>query len=99
MKSINIRFSKYTNIKEITVNSSKSESNRMLIIQALSDEKIKINNLSKANDTIIMKDILAKKEQLIWNIEDAGTTMRFLTAYASLKYKNKTLTEFFDVNT
>ena len=37
----------------IEVNSSKSESNRLLIIKALSKKKININNISNANDTAI----------------------------------------------
>jgi 3-phosphoshikimate 1-carboxyvinyltransferase len=69
----------------ITLNSSKSESNRLLIIQALSKEIINIKNLSNANDTIILKNLLNKNPNSIWNIEDAGTTMRFLTSFLSLK--------------
>ena len=62
MKSINIRFFKNIGTKEIRVNSSKSESNRMLIIQALSNQKIILKNLSSANDTQIMQNILNKKK-------------------------------------
>ena len=92
MKSINIRFFKNIGTKEIRVNSSKSESNRMLIIKALSNEKIMIKNLSSANDTQIMQNILNKKNKLIWDSKDAGTTMRFLTAFAALNYDSITLT-------
>ena len=84
MKQLIIKFDKFKN-NVITLNSSKSESNRLLIIQALSKEIININNLSNANDTIILKNLLNKNPNSIWNIEDAGTTMRFLTSFLSLK--------------
>ena len=84
MKQLIIKFDKFKN-NVITLNSSKSESNRLLIIQALSKEIININNLSNANDTIILKNLLNKNSNSIWNIEDAGTTMRFLTSFLSLK--------------
>ena len=50
MKSLRINFNKKTSVQTIKLNSSKSESNRLLIIQALSDDKIEIENLSIAND-------------------------------------------------
>ena len=84
MKQLIIKFNKFKN-NVITLNSSKSESNRLLIIQALSKEIINIKNLSNANDTIILKNLLNKNPNSIWNIEDAGTTMRFLTSFLSLK--------------
>ena len=84
MKQLIIKFDKFKN-NVITLNSSKSESNRLLIIQALSKEIINIKNLSNANDTIILKNLLNKNPISIWNIEDAGTTMRFLTSFLSLK--------------
>ena len=84
MKQLIIKFDKFKN-NVITLNSSKSESNRLLIIQALSKEIININNLSNANDTIILKNLLNKNPNSIWNIKDAGTTMRFLTSFLSLK--------------
>ena len=59
--------------------------NRLLNIQALSKEIINIYNLSYANDTIILKNLLNKNPNSIWNIKDAGTTMRFLTSFLSLK--------------
>ena len=84
MKQLIIKFDKFKN-NVIALNSSKSESNRLLIIQALSKEIINIKNLSNANDTIILKNLLNKNPNSIWNIEDAGTTMRFLTSFLSLK--------------
>ncbi len=75
-------------ITEILLPSSKSESNRCLIIQALSSEKIFIKNLSNAEDTNILKSILDdfktnNKDTFAYNVGHAGTAMRFLTAFFS----------------
>ncbi len=76
---------------QINLPASKSISNRLLIINALSGNNSTIINLSKANDTAILNKILtahlsqpATQIQEI-NCEDAGTAMRFLTAYFSLQ--------------
>ena len=91
MEQLIIKFDKFKN-NVITLNSSKSESNRLLIIQALSKEIINIYNLSNANDTIILKNLLNKNLNPIWNIKDAGTTMRFLTSFLSLKRNDVKIT-------
>jgi len=69
---------------------SKSESNRALILQALAQNRFKINNLSAANDTKILTAILASTDGLV-NVEDAGTAMRFYTAYAAYKNERKVI--------
>jgi 3-phosphoshikimate 1-carboxyvinyltransferase len=43
---------------EIHLTSSKSESNRALIIKALCDESFKIDNLSVSNDTKVLRELL-----------------------------------------
>ena len=63
---------------------SKSISNRSLIIQALCAENFTIHNLSLADDTMLLKAILETDEQELY-IKNAGTAMRFLTAYFSQK--------------
>ena len=83
MKKLKIKFKKLIE-NTIELNSSKSESNRLLIIKAISKKKIIINNLSNANDTIILKNLIVKNSKKIWDAEDAGTTMRFLTSYLAL---------------
>ncbi|MFQ3214284.1 MAG: 3-phosphoshikimate 1-carboxyvinyltransferase [Marivirga sp.] len=74
-----------TNVVFLKINlpSSKSEANRLLIIQALSGHKdFVINNLSTARDTVTLKKLLAQTKTLSsYNVLDAGTAMRFLTAY------------------
>ncbi len=64
----------------IRIPGSKSESNRLLILNALSGNKIQLENLSTARDTQNLISILAKDETEV-NVLDAGTSMRFLTAY------------------
>jgi len=70
---------------------SKSIANRALIINALAGNETTIDNLSDANDTQLMLNRISSGEQII-DVEDAGTTMRFLTAYFSATNQPKTLT-------
>lgn len=63
----------------IIITGSKSESNRLLLLQALFP-KIKIENLSNSDDTKVMQYALNTSEGCI-DIHHAGTAMRFLTAY------------------
>jgi 3-phosphoshikimate 1-carboxyvinyltransferase len=64
----------------IKLPASKSESNRVLILKALSGLDFEISNLSEAGDTKILQQILASNDAEV-NVADAGTAMRFLTAY------------------
>ena len=70
---------------------SKSISNRALIINALAGNSSKLENLSDANDTQLMLRLVNSKDRII-DVEDAGTTMRFLTAYFSVTGQHKVLT-------
>jgi 3-phosphoshikimate 1-carboxyvinyltransferase len=70
---------------------SKSISNRALIINALSGSQAVLDNLSDANDTQLMLRLVNSNDAII-DVEDAGTTMRFLTAYFGVTGKQKTLT-------
>ena len=66
---------------------SKSITNRMLIIQALSGEKGCLQNIAKCDDTDAMLKAFSDYDngQNLINIGAAGTAMRFLTAYFALK--------------
>lgn len=66
----------------IKLPSSKSISNRVLIINALSYSPFPVSNLSDSDDTVVMDNIL-KSNTDIFNVGHAGTAMRFLTAYLS----------------
>ncbi|WP_435182241.1 3-phosphoshikimate 1-carboxyvinyltransferase [Cellulophaga omnivescoria] len=65
----------------IKITGSKSESNRLLLLQALYPN-IKIENLSNSDDAVVMqKGIKVSKGEV--DIHHAGTAMRFLTTYFS----------------
>jgi 3-phosphoshikimate 1-carboxyvinyltransferase len=70
---------------------SKSESNRALIIRALAAGG-QLDNLSDANDTQLMLRLLADKDSEELSAEDAGTVMRFLTAYLAMTGRQTVLT-------
>lgn len=75
---------------EIALTGSKSESNRALIISALSKGIVEVNNLSDAVDTVTLNNILNQVKAhngdayMTVNVGHAGTAMRFLTAYLSI---------------
>lgn len=76
----------------ISLASSKSESNRVLIINALAGgASDNLKNLSTARDTQTMLRLLAEEGE-VWDVLDAGTTMRFLTSFAAVKNLRKELT-------
>ena len=62
---------------------SKSVSNRMLIINALSGGKGSLENLSECDDTRVLRRALADGSALV-DVGGAGTAMRFLVAYFAL---------------
>ncbi len=70
---------------------SKSISNRALIINALAGGRAELHNLSDANDTQLMLRLIRSEDETI-DVEDAGTTMRFLTAYYCITNQHKILT-------
>ncbi len=74
--------------KRIKISGSKSESNRLLILQKLFS-KISIENLSDSDDTHHLQDALSTNKSEI-NIGHAGTAMRFLTAFFATQ-NNKTV--------
>lgn len=75
----------------IHVPGSKSESNRVLILMALSGKNTSITNLSTARDTRTLRSLLNNNDE-VQNVHDAGTTMRFLTAYYAITKQQKVLT-------
>lgn len=75
----------------IALTSSKSESNRALILDALTGFRCHLHNLSSARDTQTMIRLL-RADDATADVLDAGTTMRFLTAYFALTGQTKTMT-------
>lgn len=63
----------------VNITGSKSESNRLLILQALYPN-LSIKNLSNSDDSKVMQTALGQTQGTI-DIHHAGTAMRFLTAY------------------
>lgn len=74
--------------KRIIISGSKSESNRLLILQQLFPEMV-IDNLSDSDDTHHLQHALTTSDSEI-NIGHAGTAMRFLTAFFASQ-KDKTV--------
>jgi len=72
----------------IEVTGSKSESNRLLILQALFPQ-IEIENLSNSDDTQLLQQALKNRDSKLIDIHHAGTAMRFLTAYFSAQQGRK----------
>ena len=66
----------------ITLPTSKSISNRVLIINALAYSPFPIENLSDSDDTVAMEKVLNSNTDH-FDIGHAGTAMRFLTAFLS----------------
>ena len=87
------KLSKYKDIPQVSIflSGSKSESNRLLILQALYPD-IEIENIASCDDTTTLQKALASQEDML-DIHHAGTAMRFLTAYlAATTQKEITLT-------
>ena len=75
----------------IYIPSSKSISNRLLIIRALAHSVAPLHNLSESDDTELLSKAL-DSESDVKDVGHAGTAMRFLTAYFSTQPGEYTLT-------
>lgn len=64
---------------EISITGSKSETNRLLLLQALYPN-IQLFNTSNSDDSEVMEKALTGNSKIV-DIHHAGTAMRFLTAY------------------
>ena len=76
----------------IQLPSSKSISNRALIINALGNGTFRPENLSDCDDTQVMIRALENQPHETIDIMAAGTAMRFLTAYLSVTPGNRIIT-------
>jgi len=92
MKTVTLRKSDRILKGTIQLPFSKSLSNRLMIIKAQASGDFQIKNLAGADDTLLLADILQqikerKQEKQILELDtgNAGTAMRFLTAYLSSK--------------
>ncbi|AOW21585.1 3-phosphoshikimate 1-carboxyvinyltransferase [Urechidicola croceus] len=73
----------------IQITGSKSESNRLLILQKFYNN-LEIENLGNSDDAQLMQKALASNEVEV-DIHHAGTAMRFLTAYFSITEGRETI--------
>lgn len=74
---------------DIQITGSKSETNRLLILQALFDG-VTLKNVSNSDDAQVMQKALSSSDEVV-DIHHAGTAMRFLTAYFSIQEGRDTL--------
>lgn len=72
---------------ELIISGSKSESNRLLILQQ-AYKNLYIENLSNSDDSQVMQKAL-QENVTVADIHHAGTAMRFLTAYFAANTKNE----------
>ena len=81
---MNLKLAHHSNPIEgsIQITGSKSESNRLLILQQFF-KNLKIENLGNSDDAQYMQKALASEDEVV-DISHAGTAMRFLTSYFSV---------------
>ena len=105
MKAGNLILSKPDRTVNTTIKltGSKSECNRALVIVALSEGKVQVENLSEAVDTVTLAKVLGTRYEASGqglapqtsllapeiNIGPAGTAMRFLTAFFTLQKQHQ----------
>ena len=65
----------------LRITGSKSETNRLLLLQALF-KGFKLENISNSDDSKVMQEALVSTSEVV-DVHHAGTAMRFLTAYFS----------------
>lgn len=69
---------------KLQITGSKSESNRLLLLNQLFQNALTLENVSNSEDSQLMAKALANTSDLI-DIHHAGTAMRFLTAFYSIQ--------------
>ncbi len=91
MKTFTIKKTDRNLVGSIRLPSSKSISNRLLVIRALASNGFDIAHLSDSDDTLLLQNLLQKirehqgrSSMTELDTSNAGTVMRFLTAYLSM---------------
>ena len=77
------------NTKHIKITGSKSETNRLLMLQSLF-KGFEIHNPSNSDDGTLMRAALTTNDTVV-DIHHAGTAMRFLTAYFAIQEGRETI--------
>lgn len=90
-----IKFSKQHLNGLVSLPSSKSIANRILIIQAISNVRFTITNKSSSNDSLVLEQLLNirknSNELITLDAKDAGTPFRFLTAFLAMQEGKTTI--------
>lgn len=81
--NIALQNSKIARQSSVKITGSKSESNRLLLLQSLFSN-LSIENISNSDDSVLMTKALNSDSNVV-DIHHAGTAMRFLTAYFSIQ--------------
>jgi 3-phosphoshikimate 1-carboxyvinyltransferase len=75
---------------DVPLPSSKSISNRLLVMQHIAGKKFHLKNISASDDTVLMRELLqevrdneSSEREIELYVNNAGTVMRFLTALLS----------------
>lgn len=91
---ISCPFAQKTVIDNVKLPFSKSESNRALMIAAYGGFSPDIDNLSDANDTLLLQNLLLSvaESKTLFDCKDAGTVARFLMTFLAGKRGEWTLT-------
>ena len=85
--NVQLKSSKVASQSTIRVSGSKSETNRLLLLQALYPNLI-LENISNSDDSEVMLKALQSKPSFYpehLDVHHAGTAMRFLTAYFAIQ--------------
>ena len=87
--NLQLNHSEVISPSKITISGSKSETNRLLLLQALYPN-ILLENASISDDSQVMIHALKTSNSVI-DIHHAGTAMRFLTAYFAVQEGRETI--------
>lgn len=79
MKQVELSVTSKLTAANLSISGSKSESNRLLLLQKLFGN-IQLSNISDAQDVVVMQKALSDNSSRV-DVHHAGTAMRFLTAY------------------
>lgn len=86
-----IQITRHDKLKgSVSLPASKSISNRAIVINALAGKQCNLLGLSDARDTELMANLIHSQHKAL-DPQDAGTTMRFLTAYFAATNQEKIL--------
>lgn len=84
--TIQLHQSKIASSTQLVITGSKSESNRLLLLQALYPS-LRIENISNSDDSKVMAKAFEENSGIV-DVHHAGTAMRFLTAYFAVQPDN-----------